>query len=200
VITAAVGLSYPAFYAPVPAPPWAGPPPYIATLTLPPLMPEVPYNVMLEAQGGQAPHYFTLAAGSGPLPPGLTLTAGGLISGTAPHLAVMTPDTLPPGQVDVFYQQAIVVADILFPITVRMNDSLGQIDEESYLLALWRNPTALSFANGTLPGCMQFGGGGLAGPPMKAGTYPFTAIATDADGRVVTKTYTLVIASPRVDP
>ena len=191
MISATVGLSYPGFYSLIPAPPSTAPPVYIATLELPELMPEVPYLATLEAQGGEPPYSFALKAGSGALPPGLTLTPEGVISGTAPMLAMMTPSTLPPALVDANYHWTLAVTDLLYPFTVRVNDSIGQIDEQAYQLELWENPTSYALLAGTLPGCLSFGGGA----PMKVGQYPITVQAMDVDGRVLTRNYTLTVLS-----
>jgi hypothetical protein len=47
----------------------------------------VPYNVALSATGGQAPYTWSLASGSAGLPPGLTLSSAGVISGTPTNSA-----------------------------------------------------------------------------------------------------------------
>ena len=201
MITAVVGASYLGWYAP---PPVASgvviPPVFVSTTELPALMPGVPYHAALVAEGGDPPYAFTVKAGSGPLPPGITLAPDGVFSGTAPAMATMQPATLPPATVDVFYHAPVTVADIAFPFTVRVNDSIGQSDEESYVFYLWRNPTVFSLVSGALPGCLQFGGDGIGGTSMRAGTFPITVRGTDADGRTVTRDYVLTVNSPRIDP
>jgi len=42
----------------------------------------LPYSVQLSTTGGQPPYTWSLASGSAPLPPGLTLSSDGMISGT----------------------------------------------------------------------------------------------------------------------
>jgi hypothetical protein len=54
----------------------------ITTATLPAAKYGVAYNQTLAATGGIAPLKWSLAAGSGPLPTGLALTAAGVLSGT----------------------------------------------------------------------------------------------------------------------
>ncbi len=54
----------------------------ITTASLPNGTVGVPYAAQLELEGGQAPYVWAPAAGSAPLPGGLILTAGGLVSGT----------------------------------------------------------------------------------------------------------------------
>jgi hypothetical protein len=54
----------------------------ISPATLPDGTNGVPYNVVLSATGGQSPYSWALYPGSNPLPTGLTLSSGGVISGT----------------------------------------------------------------------------------------------------------------------
>jgi hypothetical protein len=61
----------------------------------PPTLPDgtngVPYNVTLSATGGQPSYTWSLTANSAGLPPGLTLSAGGVISGTPTNCITSTP-------------------------------------------------------------------------------------------------------------
>jgi len=189
-ISTAIGLVYPAFYAPPPEAPWTGPPVVITTEVLPELVATVPYTAQIVAEGGKTPYRFGLV--SGELPPGLTFTSGGHISGTAPQLATIQPPTLPPARVDVVYSASLWVADLIYPFTVRVVDAIGQRDEQDYVLALWENPTSFSLESGNLPGCMS---AGLSGAPMKVGEFPIVVHATDSAGRVITKSYTFVVRS-----
>ena len=54
----------------------------IVTATLPPTQTGLPYSQQLAATGGQLPYTWSLAPGSDPLPPGVTLNSAGLLSGT----------------------------------------------------------------------------------------------------------------------
>jgi large repetitive protein len=53
----------------------------IVTTTLPRATVKAAYTATLLATGGVTPYTWTLAPGSYPLPPGLTLSPGGVISG-----------------------------------------------------------------------------------------------------------------------
>lgn len=57
----------------------------VTTTSLPgtAVVPPTPYTAQLQGSGGQPPYSWSLAPGSAGLPPGLTLSAGGTISGTA---------------------------------------------------------------------------------------------------------------------
>jgi hypothetical protein len=56
----------------------------VTTMVLPSgtVSPPTAYDVQLEGSGGQPPYSWSLAPGSASLPPGLTLSSGGIISGT----------------------------------------------------------------------------------------------------------------------
>jgi len=59
-----------------------GLPPIVSTTTLPSSTVAVAYSTTLSATGGTAPYTWSLASGSNPVPAGLSLSAGGTISGT----------------------------------------------------------------------------------------------------------------------
>lgn len=62
----------------------------ITTASLPGTKYGVAYNQTLVATGGILPLKWSLAAGSGPLPPGLTLSAAGVLSGTPTAIGTFT--------------------------------------------------------------------------------------------------------------
>src|SRR5207302_9695807 len=68
-------------------------------------IPGVPYSpVRLQASGGVPPYTWSLATGSGPLPPGMSLSSSGAISGT------------PPANLSSSYSFALQVADSQTPV------------------------------------------------------------------------------------
>jgi hypothetical protein len=54
----------------------------VTTSVLPDGMVGVPYGAQLDVSGGQQPYTWQIAQGSAPLPPGLSLSSSGVISGT----------------------------------------------------------------------------------------------------------------------
>jgi hypothetical protein len=167
------------------------PAPPCPTITIaPPTLPigkvGVAYSQQLTASGGLAPYTFSVV--SGILPAGLTLSSGGLLSGTptdlgtppiliaasdgngcpgfipfviaAANCPVITfaPPTLPTGKVGVAYSQQITASGGLAPYT-------------------------FSVVSGTLPAGVTLSSGGLlAGTPTDLGTPPVTILATDENG------------------
>jgi len=157
------------------------------------------YTQSVVATGGTGTGYvYTVDAGS--LPTGLTLSAGGAITGT-PTVAGS------------------------YTFTVRAADSAGNFQTKSYTLViepgavLTLGPASLpkatngaaytqsvvatggtgtgyvySLTSGTLPtGLTLSAAGAVAGTPSAAGSYTFTVRAVDSAGNFQTKTYTVVV-------
>src|SRR5689334_4342766 len=57
--------------------------PTITTTQLPAAQVNLPYNATLNATGGTPPYTWSIVAGAGALPPGLSLSPSGTISGTS---------------------------------------------------------------------------------------------------------------------
>jgi hypothetical protein len=169
----------------------------IAPLTLPDGTCNVAYSQQLTATGGTQPYAYTLTAGA--LPPGMNLSATGLLSGTP----------APPGGT--------------FTFTVTATDAKGCAGVQAYTLTILCNPPEVtseclpdgtegspysyqlsatngfppyswSVAGGTLPpGITLSAAGVLNGTPTAAGTYTFTALVTDSVGGTGTGSFTLII-------
>lgn len=154
------------------------------------------YNQPLTVTGST--NTFTFAVSSGMLPTGITLSTGGVLSGT-PTVAgsytftvtatdnfgcststtytivvacptiVLSPGTLPPGNVGFAYSQTFTVTGSTNTFTYTSTGALP-------------------------PGLTLTTGGILAGTPTTAGTYNFTVTATDSYGCTTQTTYTVIIS------
>jgi uncharacterized protein YhjY with autotransporter beta-barrel domain len=143
------------------------------------------YAASLSATGAVAPYGFAVTAGA--LPPGMTLSAGGALSGTptssgtfnftvtatdpngqtgsrayalvidVPVLTI-TPATLPSGIVGVAYSQAVSAS--------------GGVAPYSFAVTAGALPNGLTLASD----------GTLSGTPTAAGTFAFSVTATDSTG------------------
>ncbi|MGE5715335.1 MAG: beta strand repeat-containing protein [Acidobacteriota bacterium] len=153
-----------------------------------------PVNTTLTASGGNGPYSFSVTSGAPP--PGVTLSKGGVLSGTAtaggsfnftatatdindctgsrsytllivcPTITV-SPSTLPPGAVGVPYG----------PINFMQTGAVGGVT--------W------SFTGSLPTGVTLSAAGVLSGTPTQGGTFPITVKATDAGGCFGTVAVTL---------
>jgi hypothetical protein len=156
------------------------------------------YQQQLNVSGGAGPFQFWL--GGGALPPGLTLAQDGSLSGTpttegtyqftiratdlssfcsggrtytltiAPPCSNIrvNPPSLPKGKTGTAYSQTLTAKDGAAPYQFSVTGTLP-------------------------PGLSLSAGGVLSGTPTQAGKFSFTALATDANGCVGSRGYTLTI-------
>ena len=131
----------------------------IVPFTLTPGVRLTPYSQTLTAGGGTGPYTYTNVAGS--LPSGLTLTSGGLLSGT--------PDTA-----------------ATYNFTVQAMDALGYTGSNTYSLTILPNANSFFWTN-TVSGIWSVAGnwtndvGTLAGPGRDRGRR-VTLVVTDLGG------------------
>ncbi|HMV85793.1 MAG TPA: putative Ig domain-containing protein, partial [Blastocatellia bacterium] len=166
----------------------------VTPATLPPLFVNAPFSQQLTADGGTAPYTFSLVGQIG-----LSLSPSGLLSGTpngAGQFAItanvtdangctgskvyfvtitgcptitVSPNTLPAGMVGTAYNQQLTASGGTGPYNFNVN-------------------------LGTLPTGMTLSAGGLvSGTPTQAGSFNFTAIATDANNCTSTRQYAVTI-------
>ena len=180
----------------------------ITTTSLPSGSATVPYSFFLNATGGSPPYSWSLAAG--PLPPGLSLSSGGQITGT-PTATGSYP--------------------ISYPVRIRVNDSSAGSDIQSFTLVIQApaltitnppqapvgvigTPYSLTFAatggsppynftlaSGNLPAGLTLApSGALTGTPTTANINTFIIRVTDSPPQIApnqaTKQFTLRITAP----
>ena len=127
----------------------------VVTPTLLSTVSNVPYApVALQASGGTPPYTWSLANGSGPLPPGMQLTSNGVITGTP------TSGNGFPFAIQVKDSQSPVPAQAIFPTPQPVNAKI-----------------IILGANGLDPTCQSTGNTLQAGSP-----YAFLFSGFDADG------------------
>ena len=157
------------------------------------------YSQALAASAGVGPYTWTLATGSLPLPPGLTISPAGVISGVptatgtfsfaatvadslaatasrqftivvAKGLTITTSPTLPGATVGVAYSEALQAAGGTAPYT-------------------WSN------LSGSLPPGLSVGSNGsVTGVPTAAGSYSFTVLVVDSLARQASLQLSLAVA------
>lgn len=154
-----------------------------------------PYQQAMSASGGKAP--YTFALGDGALPPGLTLTPSGTISGrpTAPGsygFTISASDSR-----DIVDTHSYVIM-ILTPVAVSppllLGGRVGQPYEQAFGASGGAAPYSFSVIHGVLPAGLALSATGvLSGTPAEAGIYSFTIGAADARGVVGSESYRLDI-------
>ncbi len=145
----------------------------------------VAFTEQLEATGAAGP--FTFALQEGTLPPGLTLTAAGLLSGTPTSagrytfgVAATAANGLPG-----FQQFTVLVSPgrELTPAAMPQGQA-GQRVELTFGLTAATTPYSYAVSSGALPPGLSLSGAVLRGTPTTAGTYSFTVTAIGASGPV----------------
>jgi hypothetical protein len=163
------------------------------------------YSVTLQANGGTAPRTWALASGSS-LPGGLTLAAGGLLSGTPGASGTFTftarvTDSATPAA-SASREFTLVVGEFPFVITTTSplpDAELGVAYGQQMQASGGTGTLTWELADGNLPsGISLLGGGQLAGLPLELGLFTFTVRATDSASppRTTTKAVSLLVRNP----
>ena len=155
-----------------------------------------PYTVTFTATGGTAP--YTFSAGTG-IPPGLTLTAAGVLAGTptTPGTFGFTVSVTDSTGLKVNANLSIVIAPapVSLITTSLPSGNVTSPYATTIAAANGTKPYSFSIATGAVPpGLALSSAGVLAGTPTTAGTYTFTVKVTDATSGTATAPYTLTIA------
>ncbi|MFO1406393.1 MAG: putative Ig domain-containing protein [Steroidobacteraceae bacterium] len=161
----------------------------------------VAYSQVLTSSGGTAPYTYAVTAGA--LPSGLTLAAGGTLSGTptangAFTFTVTSTDSL--GYTGSrAYTLTIAVPLIAIAPTTLPNGRQNVAYAQTVTASGGAAPYAYAVTVGTLPaGLTLAAGGALSGTPTVNGSFTFTVTATDSQGFTSARGYTLVIAVPAI--
>jgi hypothetical protein len=184
-----------------PPPPAPCPTVTLSPATLPPGTAGVAYTQTITGSGGTAPYTFTLIAGS--LPPSLTLTASGVLSGTPTAAGSSTFTVRATDLNGCFADRAytVVIAAgttcptiTLTPATLP-NATVGVFNTVTITGSGGTGPYVFGVTSGALPlGVTLTPAGVLSGTPTTAGTSTFTIRGTDANGCFRELTYTVITA------
>ena len=173
----------------------------ISPNTLTPGTAGTPYpTTQLMASGGVTPYAFTLESGA--LPTGITMDGAGLITGTPTvfgtfNFTVRATDS----STTCFGEQAysLVINPPCGTITVSPSSMPNGFVSVAYptqtLSATGGTPNyTFTVSAGSLPNGLNLVGNSISGTPTLAGIYNFTIKATDANGCMGTRAYTVVIS------
>jgi len=159
-----------------------------------------PYTATFTPQGGTDPYIFT----TGPLPPGLSLSTTGTLSGTPTvkgtyNLSIQVVD----GKGCSGTRLVTLTIDCPNPISITPTTlSAGTLGKPysplTFSASAGVQPITWSVSAGTLPAGMTLSTAGvLSGTPLATGTgYSFTVKATDAAGCSGTQAVTLAVNAP----
>ncbi|WP_339929198.1 putative Ig domain-containing protein [uncultured Brevundimonas sp.] len=157
------------------------------------------YNATIGATGGTGAGY-TFAVSAGSLPGGLTLAAGGGLTGT-PNAAGSSTFTVTAtdsaGNTGLrAYTLVISPGAVLTVNPASLPNGTNGTAYNATIIATGGTGAGYTFAvtSGSLPGGLTLAAGGdLSGTPNAAGTSTFTVTATDSAGNTGVRIYTLVI-------
>ena len=167
------------------------------------------YSQSLTPTGGTPPYTFAIAAGS--LPAGLSLSPGGVISGTPTVAAFNAPFTVQvTDNAGIRASQALSLTIQPTPLTITTTAtlpaaSLGAPYSQNLIASGGIPPYQFGFVSGTSPAGLAISSAGvLGGTPAAAGTFTFTIGVLDTPGttgfglHIADKTFTLTVSATPV--
>ena len=171
----------------------------------------VPYEQQLSVVNGGASSY-NFSVGSGTLPPGLSLSTAGLISGTpttagdvnvtinatpAPvFLLVAAPTAVPVVPLSRAYVLSVVPAPVIVSPLVIPDATLGTAYSQVITASDGVAPYTFTTTGALPPGISIGSDGTLAGVPTTLGAYSFVVHATDAVGTIGGQAYDMAVNPP----
>lgn len=166
--------------------------------TIPAATAGTPYGpVTITASGGTAPYTFAVSAGA--LPPGLTLSSDGVISGTPTQsgsfTVTITATDAAGCQGSRIYSAVVNCPVITIAPATLPGGAPGLPYSQTLTASGGTAPYAFALVSGSLPpGLTLSADGTVSGTPTTVGSSTFTVQATDAAGCEAVRTYTLAIS------
>ncbi len=155
----------------------------ITTTSLPEGTEGETYSASIAASGGFPPYAFSLAGGS--LPPGLSLSSGGAISGTPSESGAFSFTVQVRDNEGQTAQRAFTLTVFLRPAITTASLPDGRVADpySATLEVTGRAPFQWSIASGSLPPGLSLdpATGTISGTPTLHGTYTFTATVSDGN-------------------
>jgi hypothetical protein len=172
------------------------PPITVSPATLPAVIVGIAYSQAITASGGTAPYSFAVT--SGVLPPGLSLSSAGLLSGILTSTGNYTFTVTATDALGCLGSRLYTFAVNCPPITIAPatlpNATVGVAYSQTITASGGTAPYIFTLVSGSLPGGITLSGAGvLSGTPTMAGSSTFTIRATDDSGCFAERLYTLIV-------
>ncbi len=190
------------------------PVPTITPSALPNPVQGAPYNQTLSASGGTAPYSYSLEPGLGSLPPGLSMNASGVFSGTPTTQGTYnftikaTDSSLDPahGGTGPYFNDRAYSLTVLAPPPLTLsptslsNGQVGVAYSTTVTASGGTAPYTYSVSAGSLPPGLTFNTstGALTGTPTGGGPFNFTISAHDAGASTGSQAYALTMTAPTI--
>src|SRR5215470_16504605 len=176
-----------------------------AAMTIgPPTLPDgeigASYAQNLTTMAGKSPHTYSISSGA--LPPGLSLSSGGAISGTPTTAGsfIFTVHSKDANNCSTFKLYTIDINAPCPTITINppgiLTGRIGLAYSWNFNATGGQTPYTFAITSGALPPGLTLSPGEISGTPTTAGSYTFTLRATDANGCRGRRDYTLTVACP----
>lgn len=171
----------------------------ITTTSLPDAAQDSSYNHQLAASGGRSPYTWTQTSGA--LPPGITLSSSGLLSGSPSSagsysFSVEVGDAAGSKSVQALSLTVQPPPPTVTTSTLPVATTGMSIGSTTFTATGGTLPYTWSVASGSLPTGLQLVNGVLSGTPTTAGTWSFVIQVQDSLARIGTRSYSMVVASP----
>ncbi len=173
----------------------------ISPAVLPTISLGVPFNQSLSTAGGTAAYTYTLTSGT--LPAGLTLSPGGLISGTpssagAYNFTVTSTDAYG-CTTSASYNGNVTCPGLTMLPAAMPTGTVAVAYSQNITTSGGSGPYTYAVTSGTLPPGLTLSTSGLvSGTPTLAGNYNFSVTSTDALGCSVVSSYVINIGCPAI--
>jgi uncharacterized protein YhjY with autotransporter beta-barrel domain len=173
----------------------------ISTTSLPQGTGGVAYNQSITAAGGALPYAFAVTAGA--LPPGVSLSGAGVLSGTPTAAGTFnfTVQVTDAATQTASQSLALVIAAPTITVSPASlpNGVAGTAYAQVISAAGGTGPYTFALTSGALPAAMALASDGtLSGTPTVSGAFNITVTATDAFGFTGAQAYTLNVSAPTI--